>query len=240
MMRVFFLGIAFSAISIAAPAQCPPDSWRAMVISTDVELRTCADAVRILVCVTRWGAAAELWKREADDDHDGIVTKVEAGERVTADRAILCEYGLLLEIEEGARRVVRDLRLENCASEVGVDHEDSVRIQFDFVARDFVPIAGREYSGSLTVANPFNDSVVLHHSATAGDGVNLSWEEDRPPLLGMSRKGSGCSSRFSFVVAAEPARSPAGRKETDSASMQMLFAGALLYFGVLAFATRRR
>ncbi|KAF0243743.1 MAG: high-affinity [Planctomycetota bacterium] len=175
-MRTFLALLCAFAWPLAAVAEPPGDptgeKWahdltdpRVKGFSTSVELQIHRDKLLLDVWMQFTDLSAIQWRQVADASQDMTISDDEVESIRAGTRAILLEYGVLLEVAgRDGKSVVRSLKLEKELVDLGNDRKTGdgrVKLNFQWTVKDFVPEPGVRHEAVLTFTNPFEEATRL-------------------------------------------------------------------------------
>lgn len=172
-MRALILASLLALHASAGPPEGPPDGrWyhdltdpRVKGFSTSVELQIHRDKLLLDVWMQFNDLSAVEWRQLADESQDRTITDEEVEAVRVGTRALIVEYGLLLE-EVGADGKTRPLsmKLERETVDLGGDRtvaDGRVKLNFQWTVRGYVPAPGVKKDLMLTFNNAWQQATRL-------------------------------------------------------------------------------
>ncbi|MEK7468307.1 MAG: hypothetical protein AAB074_12910 [Planctomycetota bacterium] len=133
--------------------------------STSVELQIHHDKLLVDLWMQFTDLSALEWRQVADESQDKSISDEELALVLAGTRALVNEYGLLLEIEgDDGKAAVCSMKLEKEAADIGGDRtttDGRVKMNFQWTVKDFTPVPGKKYVAILTYSNPLRYATLL-------------------------------------------------------------------------------
>lgn len=175
-MKRLLAGVVVAALACSAwadpPRVGPEEMWmhdltdpRVKGFSTSVELQIHGDKLLLDVWMQFTDLSAWEWRQRADESQDKTISDEEVEAVRVGTRALIVEYGLLLE-GTGADGKMQPLvlKLEKETVDLGEDRattDGRVKLNFQWTVKDFVPAPGARRDLVLTFNNAWEQSTRL-------------------------------------------------------------------------------